>query len=224
MEENIDENLKKKNEDRNIKILLYVVIFFIIMTGAVFFLFGENSIFGDKYTYENKNTGDKFSFRKEKIDEGLILHTLTAYSIYQRTGHKYDISFRNNPKEIETIFIDDVRKNILGKERLYITLDPNYKGKAVVASVELGRVLGEAEWGVFKIPTSAATIEKTNTTYPVVTCKDVNSRTGVIWLRLGNTTSVTSYKGCVIVEGTDYDNLIKAADKLAYYLLGVMPR
>lgn len=224
MEEKIDESLKKEDENRNIKALLYVITFLILITGVIFFLFGENSIFGDKYTYENKNTGDKFSFKKEKIDENLVLHTLTAYSIYQRTGHKYDISFRNDPKELEALSIDDVRKNILGKERLYITLDPNYKGKAVVASVELARILGQAEWGVFKIPTSAATIEKTNTTYPVVTCKDVSSRVGVIWLRLGNTTSVTSYKGCVIVEGTDYDNLIKAADKLAYYLLGVMPR
>ena len=212
-----DEN----TENRNINFLIYALIIFIIIFGATFYFLDATD---NKYNYKNKETGQKFSFTKDKFNDDLTLHVLTAYSIYQGIGHKYDVSFRNSPEELEGLFVeDDVKNKVLSKKQLYITLDPDLKGKAVVASVELGRIIGTADWGVFKIPTQVGTTEKTDTTYPVITCRDSSARTGVILLRLGNTTSVTSDKECVIVEGTDYDNLIKAADRLAYNLLGVLP-
>jgi hypothetical protein len=149
---------------------------------------------------------------------------LTTYTVFQGIGHIYDTSFRNGPKELEDLFIeDDVRKKIISKEKLFITINPELDAKAVLATVEVGRVVGNAEWGIFKIPTEVATTVETGTSRPVKTCKSTSSRIGVILFRIGETTSVTSEDECIIVEGKDSDELIKAADKLAYTLLNVLP-
>src|SRR3989344_365991 len=210
--------------NRNLNVMIAVILFFIVLFGGLFYLFEESSIFGNKYTYTNKETGSKYSFVREKINNDLTMNILTTYSIYKGAGHKYDIPFRNSPKDLENIPVDaDIKKKIIAKQRLYITLDPELEGKATIASVEIGRILGTAEWGVFQIPTGVGTTRKTNTTYPVITCMNSSPRTGVLWLRLGNTTHVISDKDCIIIEGKNYNDLIKAADKLAYNLLGVLP-
>ena len=56
---------------------------------------------------------------------------------------------------------------------------------------------------------------------PIITCNTVNETVSVIYLTLGTENKVYSEKDCIIVEGKDTEGLTLAANKFAYYLLGV---
>jgi len=118
--------------------------------------------------------------------------------------------------------LNEVKTKILDKDGVYITLDPYGSSKSVLAAIEINRVLGTNDYGVFKIPTQSATYKPTNTTFPYITCTDATKQIGVIYLLVENKTRIASLGECVVVEGKDYDDLIKAADKLTLHLLGVM--
>jgi hypothetical protein len=208
-------------QEKKIGILLYVLIFFAIVM-IVFAIFSfKKPILSNKYVYTSPS-GEQFEFYKYQI-ENITQHILTIYRVDQGVKHQVDIPFINDPYSLENIQIgNEVKDNILTKKGLFITLDPYGDSKSVLAAIEITRVIGTNDYGVFKIPTQSATIVQTNTTFPVKTCGDATQDIGVIYLAIGNQTQVFSYKNCVVVEGKTYDDLIKSADKLTLNLLGVM--
>ena len=201
-----------------------LVIILILITITLIFLIPSIS---NKYTYTNPN-GERFTFYKSRVGDTLM-HTLSAYANYKdnKENYEYAIALRNSPKSLEDIQVQQGIKNkILNKKYIYITLDPEFKGEAVLASIEIAKVLGQANYGIFKIPTQGAllySLNKTNSTNtPVITCNNANKEIGVIWLNLGKENKIYSSRECVIVEAVDYKNLIKVADRLVYDLLDVM--
>ena len=201
-----------------------IIIFLIIITIALIILIPSLS---STYTYTSPS-GEKFTFTKSNVGD-LTLHTLTTYVTYKgdNQNHQYAIPLRYGPKSLEDIYVQkEINNLILNKEYLYLTLDPNYNSKALLANIDIAKVTGTADYSVFKIPTQGALIYPANnsnsTLTPIITCNNVNDKIGVIWLKLGDEDKVYSSKGCVIVQGKDYDRLIQSADRLVYNLLGVM--
>lgn len=176
-------------------------------------------------------SGEKFEFTRYSSG-GLTTHVLTTYVSYKgdANNYKYALPFRYGPKQLEDISVNDnVNANVLNKKYIYITLNPKYSGKAILATIDLAKVLGTADYGVFKIPTEGAltylTDNQTNLTdtTPIITCNQVTKDVGVIMLLIGEKNrAYTNVQGCVIIEALDDENLIKVADRVVYDLLGVM--
>ena len=58
--------------------------------------------------------------------------------------------------------------------------------------------------------------------YPVKSCYDGTDASTVIWLTLGSETKVYTEEYWISIVGTDEDELIRAADRMIYQLLGIM--
>jgi len=210
------------NQGKRINLVVYalIIILIVLIVLLVFYKNSSNGLDKNQYVYKNPQ-GEEFIFTKSNVDN-LTLNVLTAY-VDKNGLHQYQIPFRNNPNDLKNISIEpNIKNKILNKQGIFITLNPNLKSGAVIAAVEISRIIGTNDYGVFKIPTQSATTIPTNTTYPVINCNDATKDTGVILIGIGNYTRIFSNKECVIVEGDNYDNLIKAADKLSLHLLNVM--
>ncbi len=209
------------NNSKKIGIMLIILIFMIIA-----FILIVPSL-SNTYIYTNPS-GEKFTFTKTKLGD-LTLHTLTTYVTYKgdTKNYQYSIPLRYGPESLDGIFVKKgINDLILNKEYLYLTLDPNLNSKALIANVDIAKVTGTADYSVFKIPTQGALTSPANnsnsTLTPIITCKNADKKIGVIWLNIGSENKIYNVGECVVVQGTDYDNLIKVADRLVYNLLGVM--
>lgn len=148
------------------------------------------------------------------------------------------ILFRHHPSEVDDIYVHSPARKIInhlsrlvynGEDALlYMAFNPNedediLKGIAI-ASVELGRLLGE-RFEIYKIPTVGAITEETNSSLAaqVVSCEDVSPSQGVLIIRSGEVDAVhVPSPNCIILEVTSEENAIKVADRFAYDLLGVI--
>jgi hypothetical protein len=210
--------MKQENKVRILIFILLIIFIAMIVFAVISF---KKPIISNRYIYTSPS-GEQFEFFKSKT-ENITFHVLRVYTINKEGKHQYDIPFINDPYSLEKLPITgDVKNKILDKQGIFITLDPYGSSKSVLAAIEINRVIGTNDYGVFKIPTQTATYKVTNTSFPYKTCKDANNQIGVIYLFVGNYTRIVPYGECVIVEGKDYDELIKAADKLTLNLLGVM--
>src|SRR3989344_4734682 len=226
------------------QLILAIFIIVIMISSAIGFVYTNDSNDANTINYngfkfkltENYNyivdiQGKQFIFDKSQV-EGLTTHTVETYADYKDnpTKYRYIIPLRTGPKEVEKFIVDkNINNYLLNKKYIYIAMDPEYSSKAVLASLDLAKVLGTAEYSVFKIPTEGALTysisNATNSTFqntPIITCNDVNNDIGVIWFNIDNENKIYSNKGCVIIEAVDEDILIKLADRLVYSLLGIM--
>ncbi len=141
----------------------------------------------------------------------------------------HTIEMRNGPVETEGIPVQaSVKQRILGSKKVYMTVEPNLTGKTVVAMIEVGRVIGDKN-DVFNIPAQSALLFPPGYGYdnetPIITCLDSSANTTVIWFKTGEQDIVYSdpvSENCIIVQGTDEMETIKSADRLVYYLLGIV--
>lgn len=202
--------------------ILFSILILIIISVIIFAVISfKKPILNDKYIYTSPN-GEQFQFLKVKTDN-ITQHVVTVYTNDKEGKHQYDLPFINDPYSLEDIQLTgDVKNKIINKKGIFITVDPYSNSKSVLAAIEISRILGTNSYGVFKIPTQSATYKPTNTTFPYITCANATKQIGVIYLFVGNYTRVLPYGECVIVEGKDYDDLVKAADRLTLHLLGVM--
>ena len=209
-------------QEKKLGILVYVLIFFTVALIIFAVISFKKPILSNKYIYTSPS-GEQFEFYKSKMDN-ITQHVVTVYAIdKQNNKHQVDIPIINDPYSIEKIpILNEVKSKILDKQGIFVTLDPYSNSKSVLAAIEITRVIGTNDYGVFKIPTQSATFKPTNTTFPYVNCANATKQIGVIYLFTGNETRIASLGECVGVEGKDYDDLIKAADKLTMHLLGVM--
>jgi hypothetical protein len=129
---------------------------------------------------------------------------------------------RNDPISLEDIELyGNLAQRITNDESVVITIDPNQglEGKTVVAAYELINIIdNELLYNI----TVYTTVTEEYEDRVVVTCDNANDENTVIFLTLGEETTVYAYDYCIIVMGTNEDNLIRAADRLAYHLIGIM--
>jgi len=131
------------------------------------------------------------------------------------------IHLREDPRTLETIPIQGNIQILRQKQQLHITLDPyaNLTGKTTIAALEIDAIIDNPY--LFNIPVNSAfTQPYANGT--IKTCADVNATEGVILLEKGDATSITEDKGCILLRGVTEQDLIRAADRLAYTLLNIM--
>ena len=152
-------------------------------------------------------------------------------------GQPYRIAVHHLPEELEDIPVESnavdtldglaTMVNQTGNGRLFITMNPDAPSGVALGGVELAKVLGE-RYDIYDIPTRAAlTKPPANVTKetPIVDCSDAGGDTFVIYLREHDRNYVGIPEGhsqCIVVQGTDADEVVKSADRLLYGLMGVM--
>ena len=149
---------------------------------------------------------------------------VTVYTVYPDFSQPVPrvVNLRYGPKELEDIEVDNSIKDIILKsENIYLTIDPNESSKIAIATIDLGKVLGTAPWGVFKIPTQSALTQPIDN-ITVKTCNDATQSTTIIYFKKGIQNSISNNNNCIVLEGREIEEIIKLSDRLALELLGVM--
>ncbi|MFH1591813.1 MAG: hypothetical protein ABIB47_00390 [Candidatus Woesearchaeota archaeon] len=200
------------NTKNQIKIFLFTVIILLIVGGVSLFFYQTNRYSDVFFEYSG--------FAVHKVSDGRI----EEYEITLYVGDNkqpYTIKSRYNPQELEDIKIyEGIQKDIL-KEKLYVTMDPKLSSGAVIAFAEINKYLENPY--LFNLPTlPALTSNVENNDLPIITCENVNQTTSVVLFKIGDKTEIYGEDGCIILEASLEDDLIKLADRLSLTTLGIM--
>ncbi len=145
-------------------------------------------------------------------------------------GSVYEITTYYAPKELEDIDLSDLAiAQIISKPQIVITLNSsldNVDGGGAnggIAAIELGKILGTKNNILDKYVVATVTEAYPNMSYPgPVTCANATSYTGVIQIELANQTALIARPHCILLLGSSPPQLIRAADRLLYGMLGIM--
>jgi hypothetical protein len=195
------------------KIILLTVLTILIVGCA-----GINVNKSAAYMYSN---GDS-EFKVTKV----LFEKYVGYQVeyfYPNNPQPFFINLRYDPESLEDIEIDrTIFHKIKDDETIYITINPfeNLTSKTTIAAMEIDKIIDNQYF--FNIEVKSSMTEK-YANYPIKTCNDATKESSVIWLKLGEETKITSEENCIIVEATTEDDMIRAADRLSLYLIGIMP-
>jgi len=196
-----------KSSTKNIMLILIMIIGLLIL------------FFSIKYFYHPTPAEESYVYNGFKFTK---VSSLWLTEI-QLDNTLFRITTRYSPNELEHINVEPgIYEKIVGSKGIYFTVSGNLSSVSVLAITELGRIIG-TRYGLLNIPSQAALTESDDNETLVKTCKDAVNGTGVIWFKLGNTTAAYSDQNCVIIQGTEEWDIVKAADRVTFGLLGVMP-
>ena len=196
-----------KNSSRNIIIAVIVILGLIIL------------FFSIRYLYHPETNEDNYMYNGFKFTKVSNLW----FTEVQINNKLFRISMRYSPRELEHIGVEPgTYEKIVSSKKIYFTVPGNLSSVAVLAITELGRIVG-TRYGILNIPSQSALTEASDNGTFVKTCKDAVNGTRVILFRRGNSTEVYSDKDCIIVQGKDDWDIVKAADRVTFGLLGIMP-
>ena len=200
------------NSDKQVIIAIIVIMLILILGGI------------SLYAYQKIRYSDVFfkygEFDIHKVKSGKIeQYEISFYK--ENSPQQYIINSRYNPKDLEEIKIyDNISKDLI-KEKLYITMDPYLPPSAIIAFAEINKYMENPY--LFNLPTYPGITRQTeNSTLPVITCNNVTSSIGIVLFEIGEKNEIYSRKGCIVLEATTADNLIRLADRLSLTVLGIM--
>lgn len=164
------------------------------------------------------------------------LLNISGYSIYalqdgtfgtfikDNSGKQIPIAFRLDPRNASNISIDNTSvEQILNSKKIYVIVDPDETelGKIAVAAAEISRI--PPIYGITIVGAYSKDSNPPNPNVPIRTCSDASNMTStsIIYLNVGNSTGIVNDNGCIHVDGKTADDLILAADKLGYNLVGI---
>jgi hypothetical protein len=211
----------KKESSGNDKILIISLIaIFVIFLGMLMVM--KNS--KDEPVKEETVDYKGYVFSKK----GDLWYTeLSVKDTVKGWNRQYNLYFHYNPDQVEDIptvansigEASSPKVLIIGGRKIYITMDPAYPASVVLSGVEIAKVLGQ----VYELDVKAAVTTQSNKTdAPVITCADYGDGVRVVELRLAEETAIREEKGCIVVKGTNPQELLRAASRLAFELLKIM--
>ncbi len=214
------------NEQNKINKRVFILLLAFLLIIAVFAAFAYFTSKPYNMYYYNGFAVSKVRYK--------VAPSVTFHSLEFKTQDKtYNVPLRNDPRALEDIEVGDLTTKWVKKttnpnynifaDKIFLTFDPSLSGgDLIVAGGEIVRILGREAYGVYKIPTGGAFTALTDSGTIIKKCDDATKSEGIIELRLGNKTAVYRENDCIIVEGTTYNNLIRAADRFILALLGVV--
>ncbi|MDP2909089.1 MAG: hypothetical protein Q8N77_04765 [Nanoarchaeota archaeon] len=216
-----EEQKETKKEEKKIKVIVYSLVIILLAFG--FFAFFSQKIKHGTYQYAHGvETFDVQQIGTTK--DGGITYRIKIF-VNNDPNPKY-VYTRHEPAEMNGLKINpDVKQDVITKKEAYVVIDPNDQrlmGKTTIAALEIDKFLDNSY--LFKIPVKSAFTSKYEGDKEriIKTCSDATKDTAIIMLQLGEETAIKDEKGCVIIEGQTEDDLIKLADGLVFYLLGMI--
>lgn len=222
-----DEPLQEQKKDnKDIKADKALIFAIIILVGIflIFIITIKNSVNNPIVEPPEELTVNYSGFTFQKI--GNSWNTILNIA-YGTDSKNFEVSFHYNPYQVEDIpTIKDLGNNsapayfLKRAQHVYITMDPEYPGGVILSGVEIAKILGN----VYFKPVNATLTrpDPAGSHAQIITCENVTKSIGVVELRLGDETRIMVDKGCVIVQGTTVDELLRAAEKLSFELLKIM--
>jgi hypothetical protein len=176
--------------------------------------------FSIRYFYQPKPIEDSYTYN------GFTFTKIPGYGMWlteiQKGDKLFRIPVRYSPEEVKDISIDKkAYYEILNSKEIYLTVPNNLSSISVIALTEVGRITG-TQYGILDIPSTGALTHSKGDETPVKTCDDAFGGTGIIFFNIGNDTRVYLEDRCVIVEGETEWDIVRAADRLVFGLLGIM--
>ncbi len=194
-----------------------VFIIFLILVVLGFYL--AKIYFTNKY-YNYQGTNGEYSLGKSKVGNVIFYHITTFFQ-----GKEYIYSFRNHPKDLEDLSFEPDLYNFLKNNKItYVTGDVELgnmtSGTAVLSALSFEQIMTSQE-GIYNFNITNTYTTYVRDTLPVITCVNVSSEIGVIYLKLGEESKVYAENKCIIIQGRGGNGLLRASEKFAYSLLGV---
>jgi hypothetical protein len=209
----------KKNKDT--RLLVLIAILAVILLGLLLYWVKVLVIDG-YYNYEGA-TGD-FLISRAKVGNLLIYQT----SIFVN-NQEHIFFFRNHPKDVKDIYLEpNLEINLNrpnGTQKVYVTNDKELgsitSSDSVIAAGAFEQILSEPEANIYGLHTVDVYTDAERSGNVPITCANVTRENAVIYMKLGPENKVYSENECIVIQGTNGEGLIMAAEKFAYYLLGV---
>ena len=152
---------------------------------------------------------------------------IDAKNIITNKTQSYNVLFHYTPDEVDDIItIKDVENRtttprlLLNSVVMYITVDPEDPGGIIVSAVEIAKVAGTIHQKNVKSALIRPDARLPNS--PIITCNNVTKTDKVLRIKLGNRTGIFNEEGCIIVEGTNETELLRAAERLSFELIGIL--
>ncbi|MFH0875922.1 MAG: hypothetical protein V1859_08340 [archaeon] len=220
--ENVQGDRNKKNNDF---ILYGTIIAIIVFFVAGFLVLKYKGIIDNKKIDDSEKSviEDSLMYNGYKFDKINSLWYSVADVDWLGKKTSYSVYFYYSPKETENISIEP--KNIgtllkLGdRPTVIISVEPTLDSKAVIAGTEISKILGK----MFYINVKAALSVPEKPGAPVADCSNATNETHVVLIKYGQETKIyqKDNEGCIIIEAPNGPEFIRAADRLAYNLLGI---
>jgi|GEM_PF-3761220 len=203
------ENKEKQEKESKKKLERQVITLFIVL-GIIFV-----SIVAFIISYQiGKQRPDfkygDFSVYKERLEGTTVDFYIIPINVF---GRELNVALRSDPRKIKDISME-INEELLDEiDEIWITTSPGLESDAIIATNEIGSFTGS-----IGLRTGYALTEVVGE-YPVMKCENASAKKRVIEVRLGNSTKIYSEDKCIIVQGKDYEDMIKAADRFVILLL-----
>ena len=159
------------------------------------------------YSFKPKGYFDYKGFKVYKTKLPGINVNFYVIPVKSYSGKIIQTTLRNDPRSFENISVD-VRNSLYGNiTKVWLTSSPELPSDSIIAQGEIGR-FSEA----LGLNTSYALTENISN-YNTIDCSDANSNVRVIEIREGNKSRVYSEGYCIIIEGSNANEMIKVSDK-----------
>ena len=221
-------------KNKNVNILLgflvgLLIIFLVFAYGGDFSVNkdkGELFDVGDGTYCENVVIKDNFRFCNVTMSDTLNIYRLEFYVGDQRILH----TFRSLPEDLEDIKLEKglgvpllIPGTNVVKEKIYLSVDPNFSGDEVLASLWLpSQIFGRNSASVFKMDVNNAfSGDYEGNDHPIKNCNDVTNSTAVVEFREGES-KIQVEDNCIVVYGQNETDLTRLSEKLVYNLLEIV--
>jgi hypothetical protein len=228
MTRKLEESVKRNN-----RILVMLIVTVIVLGIISYFAYQAANKPMDFYSVhqrvldgevtQNGYMYNGFAFVREK--PGSLWRTIAF-----RNGTQFEINFYFAPKELQDIAIpNDSYKKIIDSKKVILVLDNSLNadvkgpGAGAVAQIEVGKMIVN-KFGILNIQTMTAVSPDTANSagVPTASCANASKTTTVIQFALSNQTQITQDKTCIMVYGSTTNELIRAATRLSFQLVGIM--
>tara|TARA_Y100000310_G_scaffold343159_1_gene449535 strand:- start:51837 stop:52388 length:552 start_codon:yes stop_codon:yes gene_type:complete len=146
-----------------------------------------------------------------KVNDGGYSGYVTTVFI-NNSPNPTSMNTRHDPKSLEDIDINgDVKDALLTKKEIFLHLeDESLTGLTSIAGLEFNNLMER----FYSIP-----VRYEDNLY---SCNDVDATKGVVKLQLGDKTEIFLENNCVVFQGKTEQDLVRTADRVMFFLLGIM--
>lgn len=212
---------KDENIGPKINKVITISIVCLLLFVAVIYINDKTGIISEKSYKSYKYSNGESEFDVWRITYQNYVGWQVQFFVGENS-QPYVLDLRYDPLSIEDVAINrGVRSKIIDDTQVYITWDPgrNYTSPLTMAGLELIKVIPNKD--LFKIPVKTAlTSPYKNST--VKSCKDAASKESVIYMNVGLENKISLEGDCILLEGKTEEDLVRVADRLVLYLLGIM--